>query len=473
MRLNAENLPQANAQKPNYNRSNIKIGIVHLGIGAFHRAHQAVYIDNLLNDAPQWGILGVSLRSQTTANALNPQNNLFTVATNSARGQDNRIIGSVLNVITAPDNPQAVLDALTAPTTKIVSLTITEKGYCHDPATGNLDPKHPDITADLTTPSAPKTAAGYIVEALRIRRTNGTKPFTVLSCDNLPMNGQTTQKVVLQYAALCNADLTNWIEQNVTFPSTMVDRIVPATTDENSSQISQAIGLEDAWPVMAEPFCQWVIEDNFCNDRPSYEAVGAQLVDDVEPYELMKLRMLNGSHSTIAYLGYLAGHKTVADVMGDQKFETLIKNMMTNEIIPSLDLPNENLPAYAAQLIERFKNPALNHLTWQIAMDGSQKLPQRILDTIRDNMAANRPYDTLAKCVAGWMQYATANDLQGNDIDVRDPLADQLKTIGQELNTQKMVKAYASIPSIFDDLADNQAFLEKVTNALLGLQNNQ
>ena len=288
MRLNSENLNQANAQKPNYDRSKISVGIVHLGIGAFHRAHQAVYIDDLLARQPEWGILGVSLRSQTTAIALNAQDNLFTVATNDASGQSNRIIGSVLNVITAPENPQAVLDALTAETTKIVSLTITEKGYCHDPATGNLDENHADIIADLTNPTTPKTAAGYIVEALRIRRDNDIAPFTVLSCDNLPQNGLVTQKIILQYAKLYNADLADWIEALVTFPSTMVDRIVPATTDDNRTQISQAIGVEDKWPVMAEPFSQWVIEDHFCNGRPAYETVGAQLVDNVEPYELMK-----------------------------------------------------------------------------------------------------------------------------------------------------------------------------------------
>ena len=471
MRLTSENLTQADAQTPNYNRSKISVGIVHLGIGAFHRAHQAVYIDSLLAEQPQWGILGVSLRSNTTTKALNPQDNLFTVATNDASGQSNRIIGSVLNIITAPENPQALMDALTAETTKIVSLTITEKGYCHAPVTGNLDTKHADIIADLANPTAPKTAAGYIVEALRIRRKNGTAPFTVLSCDNLPMNGKVTQKVILQYAQLYNADLANWIESKATFPSTMVDRIVPATTDDNRAQISQSIGFEDKWPVMAEPFSQWVIEDNFCNTRPAYEKVHAQLVDNVEPYELMKLRMLNGSHSTIAYLGYLAGHKTVAEVMAQPEFETLITNMMTNEIIPTLDLPNVDLPAYRDQLIERFKNPALNHLTWQIAMDGSQKLPQRILDTIRANIKAGRSYDSLAKCVAGWMQYATAADLEANAIDVRDPLADQLKAIGQETDAATMVKAFASITSIFDTLGTNDEFITKVTQALIELRN--
>lgn len=474
MRLISQNLTQTNALKPNYDRSNVKVGIVHLGIGAFHRAHQAVYIDDLLAQQPEqnkkWGILGVSLRSDTTAQALNPQNNLYTVATNSVDGQSNRIIGSVLDVITASKNPQAVMDALAAETTKIVSLTITEKGYCHDPATGNLDTNHPDIIADLANPTTPKTAAGYIVEALRIRRDADIAPFTVLSCDNLPTNGLVTQKVILQYARLYNTDLADWIEALVTFPSTMVDRIVPATTDDNRTQISQAIGFEDKWPVMAEPFSQWVIEDHFCNGRPAYETVGAQLVSDVEPYELMKLRMLNGSHSTIAYLGYLAGRKTVAEVMDQPEFKTLITNMMTDEIIPTLDLPNVDLPAYRDQLIQRFKNPALNHLTWQIAMDGSQKLPQRILDTIRDNITANRPYDSLVKCVAGWMQYASATDLNGNEIDVRDPLAAQLQSIGQETDLAKMVKAYASITSIFDDLGKNQVFLDKVTNALLELK---
>jgi fructuronate reductase len=316
------------------------------------------------------------------------------------------------------------------PRVRIVTLTVTEKGYCRDPATDRLDERHPDIVADLAAPAAPRSAPGILVEALARRRAAGTDPFTVLCCDNLPTNGRTVRDVVRRLADLRDPDLGAWIGDHVAFPCSMVDRIVPATTDADRETVRAALGgLVDAWPVMAEPFRQWVVEDTFPTGRPALEAAGVEMVRDVEPFERMKLRMLNGSHSTLAYLGYLAGHETVADTVADPAFARLARDLMTVEVAPSLDLPAADLAAYRDALMARFANVGLRHRTWQIAMDGSQKLPQRLLGTIRDRLAGNAPIDRLALGVAGWMAYVRGIDETGAPIDVRDPMAARLRSI--------------------------------------------
>jgi len=298
---------------------------------------------------------------------------------------------------------------------------------------------------------------------------DGTPCFTVLSCDNLPENGQTTRGAVVELAQLQDASLGDWIEQEVSFPSTMVDRIVPASTPEDAQMVAALTGLEDAAPVVTEPFVQWVVEDNFCAGRPAFETVGVTMVDDVAPFESMKLRMLNGSHSTLAYLGYLRGHQTVADAIADPELGALIHDMMTLEIIPTLNMPEgTDLFAYRDALIERFRNTALKHRTWQIAMDGSQKLPQRLLDTIRGRIAAGKPFDRLACGVAGWMRYVTGTDFSGNTIDVRDPMAETLRRIGEKYSSDanELVKAYTGIEAIFGKgLVSNEDFIGIVTSA--------
>ncbi len=470
MRLNSASVASTEATVFPYDRSNILPGIVHLGVGAFHRAHQAVYIDQLLSTDPSWGIIGASLRRADAADALNPQDGLYTLAVKDTAGAKYRIVGSLLSVIDASGNREPLLERMTDPAIRIVSLTITEKGYCLDPATGTLDRRHRDIVADLAAPHEPRSAIGIIVEALSRRRQSGTMPFTVLSCDNLPDNGQVTKNAVVELANLRDKALGNWISANVTFPGTMVDRIVPATTEEDRQVISRITGLEDAAPVMTEPFTQWVVVDDFSAGRPALETVGVQIVNNVEPFEKMKLRMLNGSHSTLAYLGYLKGHETVADAIADPQLETLIHEMMTNEIIPTLDMPDgTDLLAYRDSLIERFRNRALKHRTWQIAMDGSQKLPQRLLNTIRDRLAAGKSFDHLAAGVAGWMRYVTGTDLSGNPIDVRDPLAEPLKEIGRKHKGDfvGLVRSYVQIEAIFGrDLCRNQEFIKGITAAL-------
>jgi fructuronate reductase len=457
-------------KQPGYDRSQVQIGIVHLGIGAFHRAHQAVYTDSVLASGDdRWGILGISLRSGDTRDALEPQDGLYTVATRDGSGDSFRVIGSIAKVLVAPENPEAVLAAMADPEVKIVSLTVTEKGYCYSPATASLDESHADIVHDLANTAAPLSAIGFIVEALARRRANGIEPFTLLSCDNLPSNGETLKRVVTRFAELRDPALGQHIRDKVAFPSTMVDRIVPATTDADRATTSQSTGLFDAWPIMTEPFTQWVVEDHFPSGRPAWEKFGVTFVDNVDAFELMKLRLLNGSHSTLAYLGYLAGYETVSDVMNGEGFSALIETMMDEEIAPTLQpLPGFDLAAYKAELRERFRNPALRHRTWQIAMDGSQKLPQRLLNTIRQRLEQNEPFDRLALGVAGWMRYATGMDENGQPIDVRDPLANEFKRGATgKTSADDLVDAYLGLDQIFGhDLPKNQIFRRAIKSAL-------
>lgn len=473
-RLSTNTLPKlaAGVGQPPYDRAGIKPGIVHLGIGAFHRAHQAAYIDRLLDRSPEWAIVGASLRRPDTKEALAPQDGLYTLAIRDASGTVCRVIGSIIGILDATAERQRLIDVMAHSLIRIISLTITEKGYCHDPATGELDENHPDILHDLANPAEPVSAPGLIVAAIERRLQNGVPPFAVMSCDNLPANGRTTARIVTRFAQLRAPALAEYIRGNVAFPSTMVDRIVPATTDADRAEVSRLIGLEDAWPIMTEPFTQWVVEDNFPSGRPPLEGVGVELVADVEPYERMKLRMLNGSHSTLAYLGYLAGHEFVSDAMRSPDFVRLVYGLMTDEAMPTLHMPGVDLNQYRDRLLQRFANPALQHRTWQIAMDGSQKLPQRLLGTIRDRLAAGQPFERLALGVAGWMRYVTGIGEDGAPIDVRDPLAPRLRRIadGAGGNAIRLVVGLLMVSEIFgNDLAANEIFRETVTRQLITL----
>ena len=412
-----------------YDRNALAPGIVHLGIGAFHRAHQAIYTDDILSEDPGWGIVGASLRNSETRDALKPQDCLYTLAVRSGEGERLRVVGSVIDVLVAAEERERLLAAMSDARIRIVSLTVTEKGYCHDPATGALNEAHPDVVHDLGTPHAPKTALGLIVEAIARRRAAGIGPFTVLTCDNLPSNGRLVKRLLDRFAALRDPGLGAFVAGEVFCPATMVDRITPATTEEDRARIAASLGVVDRWPIVTEPFSQWVIEDRFAAGRPRWEDAGVELVGNVEPYELMKLRLLNGAHSSLAYLGYLAGYESVSDVMAVPDFECFVKDLM-EEVTPTLSVPpSTDLSAYKDALIQRFKNPALKHRTWQIAMDGSQKLPQRLLGTIRDCLKLGLPFDHLALGVAAWMRYVTGIDEKGKAIDVRDPLAERLREI--------------------------------------------
>jgi fructuronate reductase len=471
-RLNQDSLADLpeDVRRPAYDRRAIKTGIVHLGVGAFHRAHQAVYTDDALGKDPHWGIVAASLRSPDTYDALAPQDGLYTLAVRSQAGEALRVVGSIQRVIVAPREVEQLLEAMSAPQTRIVTLTVTEKGYCHDPATGALNEAHPDIVHDLEFHRTPKSAPGFIVEALRRRRAAGVPPFTVLTCDNLPSNGRTVKRVLTRFAELVDPALGRFVADEVSCPSTMVDRIVPATSDQDRDRIGEALGLTDAWPVVTEPFTQWVIEDRFPQGRPAWEASGAEFVEDVEPYEHMKLRLLNGSHSTLAYLGYLSGYETVADTMADPAFVRLIEGLMDEEVTPTLHMPpGADLAAYKRALIERFRNPALKHRTWQIAMDGSQKLPQRLLGTVRDRLREGAGISRLSLGVAAWMRYVTGIDEKGAPIDVRDPMAARLREIadGAGGSPEKLAENLFAVREIFgDDLPKDARFTGAVTENL-------
>ena len=453
--------------RPGYDVGAVRVGIVHLGIGAFHRAHQAVYLDDrLAAGETDWAICGVSLRSPDTADALNPQDGLYTVAVRSGAGEQLRVVGAVRRLMVAPQDPAALIAAMSDPAVRVVSLTVTEKGYCHDPATGDLRTDHPDIAADFAAPERPRSAPGVLVEALRRRRAAGVAPFTVLCCDNLPENGRTVGRVLAQFAQMRDPALRAWMENEVACPSTMVDRIVPATSDADREAIAARLGLADAWPVVTEPFTQWVIEDHFGNGRPRLEEAGAELVADVAPYELMKLRLLNGSHSLLAYLGYLAGYETVSDVMTNPAFVRLVEGLM-EDVTPTLRVPPG--ADYKQSLRERFANPALKHRTWQIAMDGTQKLPQRLLAPIRDRLAAGAPIPRLALAVAAWMRYVSGADERGKPIDVRDPLAERLRALADTAgpSAARLAPALLGLREVFgDDLPRDPRFVQPVTDAL-------
>lgn len=432
----------------------------------------AAYVDDLLTADPSWGIVAASLRRSDTRTALAPQDFLYTLAVRGRSGTTFRTIGSLLDVLDATSQRDLLLAAMTDPQIRIVSLTITEKGYCHDPATRQLRPDHPDVLHDLAQPAAPVSAPGLIVRALELRSKAGTHPFTVLSCDNLPANGETTARIVTEFAARRSAALADYIAGNVSFPSTMVDRIVPATTETDRTRVSEAIGLYDAWPVVAEPFSQWVMEDRFPAGRPRFETVGVQPVADVQPFELMKLRMLNGSHSTLSYLGYLAGYQFMNEAMADPAFRAFIHAFMTDEVMDTLPETVGDLAAYRDALLDRFANPALGHRTWQIAMDGSQKLPQRLLGTIRHRLARGLSIDRAALGVAAWMRYVTGIDEQGQVIDVRDPLAVRLLEISASAKHDpvRLVDGFLRIGEVFgDDLPHNKSFRSALAAHLASL----
>lgn len=464
----------AKATLPTYDRSKLVSRIVHLGFGAFHRAHQAVYADILAAEhGSDWGYTEVNLigGEQQIAD-LNHQDNLYTVAEMSADAWTARVVGVVKEALHAQvDGLETVLAKMCEPQVAIVSLTITEKGYCHSPATGQLMLDHPFIAADLQNPHQPKSAPGVVVEALARRKAAGLPAFSVMSCDNMPENGHVMRNVVCAYARAVDAALADWIESHVTFPSTMVDRIVPAVTPETLDKIEQLTGVRDPAGVACEPFRQWVIEDNFVAGRPAWEKAGAELVSDVIPFEEMKLRMLNGSHSFLAYLGYLAGYQHINDCMGDENYRRAAHDLMLKEQAPTLKVQNVDLARYADLLIARYTNPALRHRTWQIAMDGSQKLPQRMLDSVCWHLADNSSFTLLALGVAGWMRYVGGVDEQGNAIEVCDPLLPVIQAaVAQSEEGESRVKALLAIEAIFGkDLPLNGQFVDQVINAYLSL----
>jgi fructuronate reductase len=466
-------LPSAVA-RPGYDRAGVSVGIVHIGLGAFHRAHQAVYTDDrLAAGETAWGICGLSLRSPAMRRALQPQNGLYTVLERGPEDGRARVVGAVLEALTVPEMPDAAMARLTDPRTRIVSLTVTEKGYCQDAATGTLDEAHPDIVQDLRGERFPRSVPGLLVEALRRRREAGAAACTVLTCDNLPSNGATAARVVGRYAALRDPDLASYIAGEIAFPSTMVDRIVPATQDEDRAAV-EAYGYHDAWPVVAEPFTQWVIEDRFAAGRPRWEQAGALMVADVHPFELMKLRALNGAHSALAYLGVTMGIGTVAEAMAAPALTAFLRRLWDEDLVPTLPpVPGMELGRYTATLEDRFRNPAVRHRLQQIAMDGSQKLPQRLLAPALDRLCQGVVPGRIAVVVAAWMRFLLGRDERGESYAVQDPLSERLVGIARMHggDADALSGALFAIPEIFDPaLAAHPGFRASVQGALRSLQ---
>ena len=453
-----------------------RIGIVHLGIGNFHRAHEAVYTEEaMLAEGGDWAICGVTLQGDVTKrDALMAQDGLYSVVERGPQGVEVSVIRALREVLALPHDRARLFDLLADANVRIVSLTVTEKGYCRDTKTGDVDLSHPGIAHDLEHPGEPGTVPGILVAALKTRRDAGIAPFTVLSCDNLSHNGAALRQMVCSHARALDEALAIWIDREVAFPSTMVDRIVPSTTDADRDADAAALGLSDEAPVPCEPFRQWAIEDRFPAGRPAWEHVGAQLVDDVMPFELAKLRMLNGTHSTLAYLSMLAGFATIDEAMSFAPLRTLIHSMMTHEIAPTLGVPASfDLMAYRDALLERYANPALKHRCAQIAMDGSQKIPPRLLATIAARLELDQSISRLSLGVAAWFVFLRGRADDGTTFAINDPLASRLSALATNAGDapESLVSSMLGCRDVFSpELASNEVFRRALIQAVTQLK---
>jgi fructuronate reductase len=458
------------AKGPAYDRGALKSGILHLGPGAFFRAHFASFTDAAIAAAGgDWGIEVASLRTADVADHLNQQNGLYTMLIRDTAGTTAEVVGSILRAHVATRDPAALLARLEDPSIRVVSLTVTEKAYGLDTATGGLDLNHADIMADLANPHAPRGVVGYLVEGLSRRRAKGIAPFTPLSCDNLPSNGAVLKRLVLDFAGRVDPALRQWIEENVPFPSTMVDRITPASTEATYRDAERLTGRQDLAAIETEPFTQWVIEDDFANGRPQWEKAGALMVENVSAYEKMKLRMLNGAHSLLAYLGYIGGYEFIREVMDDPGLAGIARRHMTAAAATLDPVPGIDLADYADELIARFANKAIAHRTYQIAMDGTQKLPQRLLEPATEALAKGHKAETYAIAVAAWMRYAIGEDRNGERYDLRDPRAAEIASILAKVprDGAAISKALFGLPGLFPAaLISNTAWTADVADKL-------
>ncbi|NUS49893.1 MAG: mannitol dehydrogenase family protein [Nocardioidaceae bacterium] len=455
---------------PSYDRAAVRSGIVHFGVGGFHRAHQAMYVDTLMNagEALDWGITGVGVLpgDRLMADALHAQDCLYTLVVKDPDGTMHpRVVGSLVDFLFAPDDPEAVLAALTDPATRIVSLTVTEGGYHVNQATGEFDADDPSILADLRDVAVPSTMFGFVTEALARRRTAGTEPFTVMSCDNIQGNGEVAHRMVGAFARLKDPDLAAWIEAHVVFPNSMVDRITPVTTDHDRDVLADSFGIEDEWPVVCEPFTQWALEDRFPTGRPPYEDAGVQLVPEVEPYELMKLRLLNASHQALCYLGYLAGYRYAHEVCADPLFTGFLLGYMDDEATPTLaPVPGVDLTTYKQQLIERFANPEIRDTLARLCAESSDRIPKWLIPVVRHELDAGGPVRRSALVVAAWARYAEGVDEDGAPIDVVDRRKEALMARAAEQATDRL--AFLRDPDLFGDLVHDERFTTEYVAAL-------
>lgn len=458
---------------PKYDRSSLTTGIVHFGVGGFHRAHMAMTIDRLLNAglAKDWAICGVGLleHDRKMRDVFAEQDCLFTLVLKHPDGRrETSVIGSITEYIFAPDGPQVLLEKLASPDTKIVSLTITEGGYNFDRVTGEFMAQTPAVAADLEPGAVPSTAFGYIIEGLRLRRERGIAPFTVQSCDNIQANGEVAKKMFTAYAKLKDAELGAWVEANVHFPNSMVDRITPVTSAEDIAEVPTITGLEDKWPVVAEPFFQWVIDDEFSLGRPPLEEAGVQMVKDVMPYELMKLRLLNASHQGLTYFGYLSGYRYAHEATTDPAIAKFLLKYMEEEATPTLlPVPGVDLDAYRHMLIERFSNPEVKDTLARLCAESSDRIPKWLVPVINERLAQGGDVTLSAAIVASWARYAEGVDEEGEPINVVDPLKEDLIPIARSQRVRPL--AFIENRQLFGNLVDNENFTKPYLAALNSL----
>ncbi|KAJ5803022.1 mannitol-1-phosphate/altronate dehydrogenase [Penicillium pulvis] len=479
LKLNQKNLPQicaaAPVQFPSYSRGDaVKEGIVHIGVGGFHRAHLAVYVDQLMqhHGVTDYAICGVGLQPWDVGmrDALGGQDHLYTAIERSAKGSVAKVMGSINSFLFAPDNREAVIAKMAHPDTHIVSLTITESGYYYNENTHELQTENPDIQHDLDPANnAPKTTFGFLYHAMDRRRQQGLNPFTVMSCDNMQGNGAITRHMLVSFARVRNPELAEWINTKAHFPNAMVDRITPQTSPADKVSLAQEFGIEDAWPIVTEPFMQWVIEDHFSDGRPPFEKVGVQIVKNVknvEEFEKHKLRLLNGSHAIIAYGGQLAGYKYVHEVMQDPLFNKFIWQLMQEETKPTLpEIEGVSIDDYCKTLVERFSNPTIMDQLPRICGGGTGKIPQFIMPTIAEAIWVTGPFRRLCFTAATWFHYINGVDDNGNKIDVQDPMLEEIQTRARNGGTNPM--ELLNIKNLFgEDLRSDKRFIETITIAL-------
>ena len=450
---------------PGYDRRSLTPAVVHIGVG-FHRAHQAVYFDDLarLGFSTEWGIVGVGLHRPEMGRVLSEQDNLYTVVVRGPDGERVRVVGALVDYLFAPESPEAVLSVLAAPTTRLVTLSITGSAY----PTGDPDLEQQDVRADVERPAAPGTAFGYLVEALDRRRRDGGLPFTVLSCDNVEHNGEATRRAVLAIARLRSPELAEWVQRHVSFPSSMVDRITPETTPELRDHIVDTHGVGDRWPVVTEPFSQWVVEDDFCNSRPPLENVGVQFVQDLRPYEVMKTRMLNGAHSAMGYLARLSGFRSTDEAMRSQVLRDYVDGYLAEAAALLPDVPGIDLAAYRTTLLERFSNPQLSDQTARLCRRGSTKVPSYVLPSLELALAQDQPRQHLVLALAGWLRFLRGVDYDGSPIEIEDAHADRLRSLAVAGGTDP--RPLLAERDVFGSLTDSRQLVDELEQALCLLE---
>lgn len=476
MKLYQENLSSLSSQIscPTYDRKKLKTGIVHVGVGGFHRSHQAYYIHSLLEqqNALDWGICGVGLREadRNIANVLKKQDYLYTLIVQHPNGDvKTEVIGAMNDFILAVDTPELVIEKMANPDTKIVSLTITEGGYNFNPNNGEFNFENPDIQQELQNPDKPKTIFGYLTAALKKRKAAGLPPFTVLSCDNIQHNGDMAAKMLLAFAQKQDTELAEWIKENVSFPNTMVDRITPVTTSAEINYLKDTFNLEDEWPVVCEPFIQWVVEDNFANGRPPLEKVGVQFVPDVSPYETMKIRLLNAGHSVLGITGAIHGHATINVCMEDATFAKFMRKYMDLEVTPVLGtIEGMDLEQYKDSLEERFANPNIKDSVGRICSESSAKLPKFLVPTLQENLASGGSIDYATFILAAWCYYSDKGLNENNEpLEIIDALKAELHEAAS--GTKEDSLAFLKLTELFDNLIDNKRFTDKYTEYVQSL----